>query len=247
MSKKQSKRVQDQDAIESPATDLPTKAPAVTGRCYTTHLPLKVGAYVIYGGSCSSPVVQDADIYIGFDMSMRKGPGYPWSPSSSTEVLFYIPDMGVPSSLVEFRKMVEWVAVQLTAGKKIHAGCIGGHGRTGTFLAALVGHMTGNKDAIEYVRANYCTKAVESDAQVEFLHVNFGLNKAKPTKQAYSYSSWREDPKFTKAHGYTAPTKPAVRPSSAGSLNLPAVSPMLRSPYRIWGSNCNLTNSQKLV
>jgi len=51
------------------------------------------------------------------------------------EVRFLIPDMGVPKDAEEFRRMVEWVKKQLAKKAKIHAGCIGGHGRTGTFLA----------------------------------------------------------------------------------------------------------------
>jgi hypothetical protein len=41
--------------------------------CYKTHPPLKLPGtdLLIYGGSCSEPVVLDSDVYIGFDASMR--------------------------------------------------------------------------------------------------------------------------------------------------------------------------------
>ena len=73
--------------------------------------------------------------------------------------------MQAPKDAVEFKKMVVWLKEQGQAGKKIHIGCIGGHGRTGTLLAALVKEVTGNVDAIAYVRKNYCAKAVESNSQ----------------------------------------------------------------------------------
>ena len=41
------------------------------------------------------------------------------------------------------------------------------------FLAAVVSAF-GEKDAINYVRTHYCKRAVESDAQVEFLGRHFG-------------------------------------------------------------------------
>ena len=50
--------------------------------CYLTHPPLTIPGTdkVIYGGSCSSPVVKDADVYIGFDWGMRFGKkAFPWN------------------------------------------------------------------------------------------------------------------------------------------------------------------------
>lgn len=49
-------------------------------------------------------------------------------------------------------------------------------------MAALVTYMTGNLNSIEYVRANYCQKAVESQVQVNWLNANFGITKAPATK-----------------------------------------------------------------
>src|ERR1035437_1259129 len=45
-------------------------------RCFTKHPPLKIVVkdkeYFIYGGSCSDPVVKDADIYVGFERGMKE-------------------------------------------------------------------------------------------------------------------------------------------------------------------------------
>ena len=95
--------------------------------CYLTHPPLTIPGTdkVIYGGSCSSPVVKDADVYIGFDWGMRFGKkAFPWNGGS--EFLFEIKDMNVPDDPAEFKKMVTWTLQQLDEGKKVHCGCIGG-------------------------------------------------------------------------------------------------------------------------
>ena len=154
--------------------------------CYLKHPPLKLPGtdLVIYGGSCLSPAVKDADIYIGFDDSMKfTKRAYPWN--AGEEFLFTIRDMSVPDSPTQFGKLVDWTKAQLEAGKKVHCGCLGGHGRTGTFLAALVSRF-GEKDAITYVRKNYCKKAVESSKQIAFLKEHFGVIAAEPTKGGYS-------------------------------------------------------------
>lgn len=144
-------------------------------RCYEGHkgLVLPGTKLKIYGGSCSTPKVTDADVYIGFDGMMRPtSRSFPWN--EGHEILFSVPDMGTPKAVGEYKKLVDWTKEQLIAGKKVHAGCIGGHGRTGMFLAALVS-MFGEKDAITYVRKHYCQKAVESMEQIKFLQKEFGV------------------------------------------------------------------------
>jgi hypothetical protein len=144
-------------------------------RCYHSHPALKLPGteLVIYGGSCCDPEVKDADVYVGFDGGMRfTQRSWPWK--KGTEFLFEIRDMCAPNNPAEFIKLVDWVKKQLEEGKKVHVGCIGGHGRTGTFLSALVSRF-GEPDAIKFVRENYCKKAVESSEQVKFLGTHFGV------------------------------------------------------------------------
>lgn len=162
-----------------------SKTPVITTRCFHSHKPLKIVVkdkeYLIYGGSCSEPVVKDADIYVGFELGMKSSPkAYPWSGGAS--FTFHIQDGSVPTSVEDTKHLLKYLSDNLIEGKKIHIGCIGGHGRTGTILAALVTYMTGNKDSIEYVRTNYCEKAVESITQVNWLNKHFGIEKAKPSK-----------------------------------------------------------------
>lgn len=157
-------------------------------RCYESHPPLKIktdqGEYVIYGGSCSRPIVTDADVYVGFDMSMTSTHrAYPWE--AGEEFLYYIQDMNVPQDAASFKRFISYLSAQLVAQKKVHIGCIGGHGRTGLVLAALVTYMTGELDSISYVRKNYCEKAVESALQVDFLNKHFGIVKVAGAKEAH--------------------------------------------------------------
>jgi hypothetical protein len=152
-------------------------------RCYHKHPALKMpdSDLEIYGGSCLSPAVTDADIYIGFDAGMRMTDrSYPWT--DGQEFLYRITDMAAPSNATDFKALVQWVSNQMHAGKKVHCGCIGGHGRTGTFFAALLASF-GEPDAITYVREHYCPKAVESHEQVAFLGKHFGVSKASGSKQ----------------------------------------------------------------
>lgn len=158
---------------------------ASTVRCHSTHKVLKLGAGEIVGASCSSP--RDGfDIYIGFCFTMKfQHQPYPWELKTDPiiEFQYSITDMCAPKSPKKFKQMIEWVADQIKEGKRIHVGCIGGHGRTGTFLAALVAHMKINDDPIKWVRKHHCKKAVESASQVKFLVKHFGCKTAKPTKQ----------------------------------------------------------------
>jgi hypothetical protein len=166
-------------------------------------LEVKPGMPPIAGSACRTPVVTDYDIYIGFDSMTFTDRALPWTPGM--EIAFPIPDMGVPKSPENFVKLVDWTLSQMEGGAKVHAGCIGGHGRTGMFFAALVAVATGRKDAIMYVRENYCKKACETSKQIDFLVKRFGVDDAKASKGAVVFSSgsqgnWPKSP-YTKQHG----------------------------------------------
>lgn len=156
--------------------------------CHKSHKPIPLGGGVFIGGSCSNPRA-GADVYIGFDWSMHPVKTRPWKNKSRIEqVFFQVDDMRAPEDPEEYRELVNWTAEQLAQGKTVHAGCIGGHGRTGMFLAALLSVVNDDKDAIKTVREIYCHKAVETHSQIEFLHKHFGIKKVKATK-GYSLKS----------------------------------------------------------
>ena len=202
-------------------------------RCLDKHPPLKIGEYVIYGGSCSSPRCKDADVYIGFDSSMQStAKGFPWT--AGHEIYFRVPDQSVPTDVANYHKLVEWTAAQLIDGRKVHVGCIGGHGRTGMFLSALVKHMLGDEDATTYVRKHYCDKSVESQAQVDFLHREFGIKRVEPHKfkvpaavnpKGNSSISWSKSGTTTNAATAMTVRKPQ------NTTGMPA-----KAPGSIWGS-----------
>lgn len=162
-------------------------------KCYHKHPPLKVDEYFIYGGSCGSPVVDDADIYVGLDWNMAEHKqSYPWYEGET--IHFKITDMKAPSDAVEFKNLIIYITGAMQDKQKVHVGCIGGHGRTGVVMAAVVATMTDEEDPITYVRTHYCKKAVESKAQIQFLMKHYGCKEVKGTKEHKPAKPTRETP-----------------------------------------------------
>ena len=149
-------------------------------KCHTTHKPMKFGKGELLGASCSSPR-KGYDIYLGLCYSMSyRFQTAPWETTKKSAVIeteFVINDGSPPKSPAKFKKMIEWLCTQLHDGKKVHVGCIGGHGRTGLVVAAVRKVMDGDKDAITWTRKNHCKRAVETQSQVNFLHKHFGIKK----------------------------------------------------------------------
>lgn len=174
--------------------------------CYMNHPALDVGPWKIYGGSCAHPIVENGDIYVGLDSSRRQVSHYPWNGDPKViDVFFPIADGTAPKDVAEFKKMVTWLALKLKAGKLIHVGCIGGHGRTGLVLAALVKEVTGNVDAIQYVRDHYCKKAVESSSQVLFLFNEYGITQVAGSRGNLVETRNRSGAKWTRSSGMSSP------------------------------------------
>ena len=212
----------------SPWGSGPVDSIAPLWRCYESHKSLTLGktGLVVYGGSCSMPVVSDADIYIGFDASMSVRP---W-PSMAQQILFKVPDMSVPGESEAYLKLVEWAVAQIVAGKKVHAGCIGGHGRTGMFLAAIVSVLCKEDRAIDYVRKHYCNKAIESSVQIDFLAKYFGIVKEKPAKTGFT--------SLSKAFKSLPTTAASGRGTSSKKTKMSGVRELvqpIKSKFSIWG------------
>lgn len=155
-----------------------------TGACADTHppLPIVVGdkTYHVNGGSAAHPKA-GSNVLIDVHGYHNTAGFYPWN--SKMMIEFPIMDMSVPKDAEEFKKLIEFAAGLIVKGYNVAVGCIGGHGRTGMVLSALVKHMTGNEDAIQYVRDNYCKKAVESTQQVQWLGKHFGIKPVAGSKQ----------------------------------------------------------------
>lgn len=90
-----------------------------------------------------------------------------------TRPMLYLgwPDMQPFPSIGYLDLAIKRVGVFLEKGKRVEIGCIGGHGRTGSFVAALVIKRLGldAKEAIKMVRSGYCEKAVETQGQERML------------------------------------------------------------------------------
>ena len=147
-------------------------------KCYFKHPEMLFKGSKVYGGSCYSPVIKTADTYVSLcsgHMTSQVGRG-PWN--GYVAVDFFINDGCAPTgeNIAEYKSMVDWLCTRLDEGKSLHIGCIGGHGRTGTLLAALAKVYLDQADAVTYIRSVYCSKAVESKAQLDFLRDVFGVS-----------------------------------------------------------------------
>ena len=83
------------------------------------------------------------------------------------------PDMGVPG-LLDADWWQQLVSVITGRDKRLALGiaCYGGHGRTGTaaaILGVLLGHIPEGECPVQWVRKHYCSKTVESAAQLDYV------------------------------------------------------------------------------
>ena len=167
-------------------------------RCYETHPTLDLGIGVtLYGGSCLTPMISHADIYVGLEHNMAMpSAARPWR--GGCTIGFPIPNMKTPTDPKEFVKLVDWLGKQLLDQKEVHVGCIGGHGRTGMVLSALKYVLTKDDNATEYIREHYCKKAVETVVQVDFLHMLYDIKKVPPVEKYKDAGFSEYIPKTTK-------------------------------------------------
>ncbi|MGK2949057.1 MAG: protein-tyrosine phosphatase family protein, partial [Acidimicrobiales bacterium] len=80
------------------------------------------------------------------------------------------PDFDVPKDLDALRGALTDLLDRSRRGERVEVGCLGGHGRTGSALACLaVLSGTPANEALAWVRASYCYKAVETDSQAHLV------------------------------------------------------------------------------
>lgn len=92
-----------------------------------------------------------------------------WHPPWPDE-FFDWPDFGVPDDPASVVAALESLRERARAGQRVEIGCYGAHGRTGTALACLAilcGHPP--HEAVSWVRAAHCERAVENDLQEAFV------------------------------------------------------------------------------
>jgi hypothetical protein len=85
------------------------------------------------------------------------------------------PDFGVIPT-TELGLLIGTIAHELASGKRVEIACMGGHGRTGTLLATLIGRIEGidAASALRAARERYCEHAVETLGQIELLYRALG-------------------------------------------------------------------------
>jgi hypothetical protein len=73
--------------------------------------------------------------------------------------------------------LVNGIISNLHEGKKVEIGCMGGHGRTGTLAACVIGKEMGwnARETIKYLRDTYCDEAVETRVQIEAVDDFLGM------------------------------------------------------------------------
>ena len=146
--------------------------------CAHNRTPFSFNEHTIYlsGSSDRQTPVQGPDptVAIYLDATWLRGKvlsnGGMKKPEGEPHIIYLNwPDYGV----VEVQRLMciaRWALEQLEAGHTLEVGCVGGHGRTGTFVAGMM-VVTGfhPDDAIKEVRTNYCPNAVESKPQEKLL------------------------------------------------------------------------------
>ena len=181
-------------AVNGVGNDVPPKVTSRTrasggrtlwsNRC--RHSPVKLDKGEFHGGNCHVPEGDDCDVYVNLD-TIKSGWTAPWA--SPVIIDFPIKNMGVPASKIEYRRLCGWLAEKIQDGKRVHVGCIGGHGRTGLILCGILKSL-GYDDPILYGREHYCSHIVESLEQTRFLSDVLDIPEHGPSKKKH-----REPPK----------------------------------------------------
>lgn len=87
---------------------------------------------------------------------------------------YYIP----PLDATWWKSLYNYIKA-MPSGTKVLVYCVGGRGRTGTFLSILAGlvikEMGGSMDPVKYIRQQYCKTAVESVYQIEYITAMTGI------------------------------------------------------------------------
>lgn len=152
--------------------------------------PMKVGEFEIHASASRSVGWDDRVDYVPKDLAVyldvaswsnirgvspasyvAGGPRVPVLDDERGDIIYVSwPDFGEIGQ-DRLRRVVGKMTRALKEGRSVETGCMGGHGRTGTLLAATLIHVEGlsARDAIKQVRKRYCQRTVESPSQVRML------------------------------------------------------------------------------
>ena len=156
---------------------------------HTPHIqtPFRIGAYTVHASSSRDVRFTERGAYVAKDLAFHLAPdawsrlrdvkAVPFSrgdhrvqktQDSQGRAVRYVwwDDMGTLEQDL-LKGLVDEAHEALERGETVEVGCIGGHGRTGTFLAALlvkIERLDGD-EAIRRVKETYCGDAVETPGQ----------------------------------------------------------------------------------
>ena len=163
------------------------------------HNPTKPGdGWEVYVGTKSAVIPEiaemDFDIILncadsGSVLPEHKIPlsfGKKYEKLKAKEVEFDWPDYGVPMIKPEFwGELMQYIKDKKS---KVLIFCMGGHGRTGTCISALmIANGWKPRDAEKWIREHYCSKAVESVSQEAYLNKLgefYGKEESEKSKKA---------------------------------------------------------------
>ncbi len=91
-----------------------------------------------------------------------------WDPPWPSALVDW-PDFGLPVDEEAFDAALDDLIARARAGDRVAIGCLGGHGRTGTFLGCMALRLGLADDPVDWVRSVYCPDAIETEAQAAFV------------------------------------------------------------------------------
>jgi len=148
------------------------------------HAAIVLGDGVLAG--CASRDAGPADVHVCLDRFLKDD-----FPDGGEQVVYHITNFRAPRSPSTFVALVDALVLALDGGKTVQVFCMGGHGRTGLVLAAVLSRF-GYDDPIKFLRGSYCEKAVETQEQVDFLVANYGVPPAEPRYKSIKFSRSRK-------------------------------------------------------
>ncbi len=90
-----------------------------------------------------------------------------WQPPWPHAHLHWV-DFGVPDDVPALHAALADILQRAKAGERVEVGCHGGHGRAGTALACLAVLAGLTEDPVDWIRTQYCPRAIETDEQAAF-------------------------------------------------------------------------------
>jgi hypothetical protein len=151
----------------------------------------------------------------------------PSDPMSGPVIYVNWTDHGAPpKGIVQY---INWAASLLDEGKTVQIGCLGGHGRTGTFLAYLALKTGEAKTALQahrFVWENVCFDSIEGNPQHDSIYNYAGQGKVPLTDrdtqlkglEASMRSALKEQQKESEEETHTKPIGKAGQVEEGGTL-----------------------------